>query len=95
MPKGKSKRGNAHTSENLVLHFMAIPTIVLISIYVAGTLVESLFGLPGAIKYIFLGIGGTGFVVVYFNREIKAHFQIDMASGANKLYQTLKNSKKS
>jgi len=53
-----------------IQRFIVRPFIVLVGIYIAGAVVETLFDLPGAAKYIFLGIGGTGFAVLYFKREI-------------------------
>ena len=40
--------------------------IVLLGIFLAGVFVESLFNFLGATKYLFLGIGGIGFLVYYF-----------------------------
>lgn len=56
--------------QKLVFDFIVKPAIVLLGIFLAGVFVESLFNFPGATKYLFLGIGGIGFLVYYFRKKI-------------------------
>ena len=56
--------------QKLVFDFIVKPAIVLLGIFLAGVFVESLFNFPGATKYLFLGIGGIGFLVYYFRKQI-------------------------
>lgn len=56
--------------QKLVFDFVVVPAIVLLGIFLAGVFVESLFNFPGATKYLFLGIGGIGFLVYYFRKKI-------------------------
>jgi len=44
--------------------------VVLLGIFIAGVILETLFGFPGATKYIFLGVGGIGFLIYYFRKKI-------------------------
>lgn len=56
--------------QKLVFDSVVVPAIVLLGIFLAGVFVEALFGFPDATKYLFLGIGGIGFLVYYFRKKI-------------------------
>ena len=43
-----------------------IPVVAVIGIYVVGVLIEELFEVPNAVKYLFWAIGGIGFFAAYF-----------------------------
>jgi len=47
-----------------------IPVVAVIGIYIVGVLIEELFGVPGAVKYLFWGVGGVGFFAVYFRNKL-------------------------
>ena len=64
MPKGEDK------FQKLVFDFFVKPAIVLLGIFLAGVFVETLFNSPDATKYLFLGIGGIGFLIYYFRKKI-------------------------
>ncbi len=53
-----------------VRDFIFIPIVVLLGIYIAGVFVKELFNLPNAVQYLFHGIGGIGFLVIYFRKKI-------------------------
>jgi len=57
--------------DKIVRDFIVIPIVVLIGIYVAGVFVKELFNLPNAIQYLFHGVGGIGFLVLYFRERIR------------------------
>jgi len=57
--------------DKTVRDFIFIPIVVLLGIYLAGVFVEELFGFPDAIKYLFLGVGGIGFLIYYFRKKIR------------------------
>ena len=56
--------------QKLVFDFIVKPAIVLLGIFLAGVFVESIFDFPDATKYLFLGIGGIGFLIYYFRKKI-------------------------
>ena len=43
-----------------------IPIVALFGIYIVGVLIEDLFEVPNAVKYLFWAIGGIGFFATYF-----------------------------
>ena len=47
-----------------------IPVVAVIGIYIVGVLIEELFGVPSAVKYLFWGVGGVGFFAVYFHNKV-------------------------
>jgi len=47
-----------------------IPVVAVIGIYVVGVLIEELFGVPSAVKYLFWGVGGVGFFAIYFRNKL-------------------------
>lgn len=55
----------------IVQDFIIVPVVVLIGIYIAGVLVQDFFNLPSAVKYLFHGVGGVGFLIIYFRNKIK------------------------
>lgn len=57
--------------EKAVLRFIILPIILIFGIYIVGTFVEALFGIPAAATRIFLGVGGVGFLVYYYRDWIK------------------------
>lgn len=67
--------------QQIVFRFIVAPVIILLGVYVAGTFVESLFGVPKAATYIFAGVGGVGFVVVYFRNEIRRFMNREDSAG--------------
>lgn len=54
----------------LVGDFIVVPIVVLLGIYIAGVFVTELFNLPNAMQYLFHGVGGIGFLVLYFRKKI-------------------------
>lgn len=50
--------------ENAILKFLAIPTIAVIGIYVVGTIIYQLFGVPAIV--LFGAVGGVAFVAKFF-----------------------------
>jgi len=47
-----------------------IPVVAIFGIYIVGVLIEDLFGVPSAVKYLFWAVGGIGFFAVYFRNKI-------------------------
>lgn len=64
MPKREDK------FQALVFDFIVKPAVVLLGIFLAGVFVETLFNFASATKYLFLGIGGIGFLIYYFRKKI-------------------------
>jgi len=67
---GPSKTMKGVPLNKTVKDFIFIPVVVLIGIYIAGVLVQDLFDLPNAVKYLFHGVGGIGFLIIYFRKKI-------------------------
>jgi len=49
-----------------VRDWIFIPIVALFGIYIVGVLIEDLFEVPNAVKYLFWAIGGIGFFATYF-----------------------------
>lgn len=47
-----------------------IPVVAIFGIYIVGVLIEDLFGVPSAVKYLFWAVGGIGFFAAYFRNKI-------------------------
>ena len=54
----------------IVKDFIVVPVVVLIGVYIAGAFVEDFFNFGDATKYLFLGIGGIGFLIYYSRKKI-------------------------
>lgn len=50
-----------------------IPVVAIFGIYIVGVLIEDLFGVPNAVKYLFWAVGGIGFFAAYFRYKIGRH----------------------
>jgi len=49
-----------------VRDWIFIPIVAVFGIYIVGVLIEDLFEVPNAVKYLFWAIGGIGFFATYF-----------------------------
>ena len=49
-----------------VRDWIFIPIVAVFGIYIVGVLIEDLFKVPNAVKYLFWAIGGIGFFASYF-----------------------------
>lgn len=49
-----------------VRDWIFIPIVALFGIYIVGVLIEDLFEVTNAVKYLFWAIGGIGFFATYF-----------------------------
>ena len=58
--------------QRAVNRFIVIPALALLGIFLAGVFIESLFGVPDAVKKLFWAVGGIGFFAWYFREHIKS-----------------------
>lgn len=65
-----SPRRSDNEFQKAVTKFIAIPAIALLGIFLAGTFMESLFGVVDAAKKLFWAVGGIAFFSWYFREEI-------------------------
>ena len=52
--------------QDIFVKFILVPIFAAIGIYIVGTLIEDLFGIPEAGKILFWAVGGIGFFALYF-----------------------------
>ena len=52
--------------QEIIFKLIIIPIIAVFGIYIVGTLIEALFGIPEAGKILFWAVGGIGFFALYF-----------------------------
>jgi hypothetical protein len=52
--------------QDIIVKFIVIPIFAVLGIYIVGTLIEDLFGIPEAGKILFWAVGGIGFFALYF-----------------------------
>mgnify|MGYP006413454131 FL=1 len=69
--KGLSDRRHQALLRDDVYRFLQKPAIAFIGMYVVGVIVQSFLGIKGALfPAIFSGIGCSGFLVVYYKKEL-------------------------
>lgn len=54
-----------------VKEMIYIPVVAILGIYIVGVLIQELFDIPNAVKYLFWAVGGIGFFAYYFRSKIK------------------------
>ncbi len=58
--------------QKAITRLIVIPAIALLGIFLAGVFLETLFGIPDAVKKLFWAIGGIAFIAWYFRNQIKS-----------------------
>lgn len=59
-------------SDNDIYRFIVKPMIILLGIYIASVLVDSMLGLNNqTFQLVFTGVGGVPFLIYYFKKEIE------------------------
>ena len=65
------RRSDNDEFQKAVIRLIAIPVVALLGIFLVGSFMESLFGVPEAAKKLFWAVGGIAFFAWYFREEIK------------------------
>lgn len=52
--------------EELVLKFIVAPLLAVLGIYVVGTFIVAVIGIPGAVVSLFVAVGGFGYLANKF-----------------------------
>ena len=58
--------------QRAIIQLIVVPIIALLSIYFAGVLIETMFGVPDTIKKLFWSVGDIAFLTWYFRIEISS-----------------------
>jgi hypothetical protein len=48
--------------------WLVIPFVMLLGLFFIGSVIQQLFGIPNAAKYVFWAVGGLPLFVLYFKR---------------------------
>jgi hypothetical protein len=59
-----------------VRNLVFIPVVAVIGIYVVEVLIEELFEVTSAVKYLFWGVGGIGFFAAYFRKKNRQALEV-------------------
>jgi hypothetical protein len=57
--------------QDIMIKFIVVPLFAVLGIYIVGTLIEDLFGIPEAAKVLFWAVGGISFFALYFRALLK------------------------
>ena len=63
---GMTERQYMDEAREFYFRLMVKPTIFLISLLVAGTIIDTMIGTNNAAKIIFAGVGGLGYLIQYY-----------------------------
>jgi len=62
----KDWNGRSIKMEELVLKFIVAPLLAVLGIYVVGTFIVAVIGIPGAVVSLFVAVGGFGYLANKF-----------------------------
>jgi len=68
---GMTTKQYEEETRELGFHFVVAPTIILLGMFLVGTILDAFLGTQNTFKFIFIGVGGIPGVIAYYLKKLK------------------------